>query len=168
MPEATLCLLSDEEAPDPRREKHVGTIICWHPLFNYGDTNAPKISQEDFESRTWAVTVPIYEGDGLDILVPMLYANWSEGNPPIGYIYTTWVETGTLDSTRLLLAEEVRVYSLWLAGERFGYRLFNPTTGRRYSTVYGFNDKSKCFAAGRCEARQMGLDIISTVDMTER
>jgi beta-galactosidase GanA len=48
MPSAILELLYDEEAPDPRESKHLGTIIAWHPDFNYGDPDAPVMRQSEF------------------------------------------------------------------------------------------------------------------------
>jgi hypothetical protein len=167
MPNAKLELVYDEEAPDPRKGKHLGTIIAWHEEFNYSDPEAPQgMTRSAFLAwahERQAIIVPVFELDGR-LLV-------NDGKMPpdaafVGYIYSTPERYGnhktlaSQDGPVSVLAAEVRAFDRWVNDERYGFRLRTPE-GSPVTTTYGFDDPQVALAAGYKEAKDMGLDVVS-------
>lgn len=132
----TLHVEPDYNPPDPRRDcDHLGTMLCWHKQYTFGDRNGYK-TPEDFENSEEAkniyVSLPVYMLDhsgtyfstkGFADIDPY---RWDWGR--LGIIYCTEEDAkkwfGYLPDKEILktqLGGEVELYNDYFNGSWYGF-----------------------------------------------
>ena len=138
-----------EEYPEsPRRWDNLGTMVCWHRKYNFGDKHDFK-SPEEFLSWWTAfgkdgviLSVYMYEHSGITIKTTEFDDTWFSGQ--IGYIYATGdtikknmkhrdrrlsamekigITPETKEKVKQILIDEVSVYDEYISGNVYGYRI---------------------------------------------
>lgn len=146
----------DDFSESPRRWDNLGVIVAWHRNYNLGDQQSfPK--PDDFlhwlrvHKKSIGVCLPLYLLDhGLLRLRTTPFGDpWDSGQ--VGWIYTTnerirrtfgvkRVTEEHILKAREFLQEEIATYNQWLAGDIYGFTLFEVTADHiaLVDTVGGF------------------------------
>ena len=140
-------ILPDPDAPSPRTWDNLGTFQIYHRHYASPDPierDPPCIHADDIGLNVWA-----YDHSGVVYRAGAtnpFHCPWDSGFA--GIIYCShakarqWLDVRRLtraDVARVrdILADEVRLYSEWLNGEVYGYRLFDPS-GHEIDACWGF------------------------------
>lgn len=128
----TLHVEPDYNPPNPRTEcDHLGTMLCWHGRYIFGDRNIYPSSREFWESdeaKRIYVSLPVYMLDhsGTFLSTRDFHNEWDSGR--LGIIYCTEEQAkkwyGYLPDTETLKAQlnsEVETYNDYLNGSWYEF-----------------------------------------------
>jgi hypothetical protein len=148
----TIEIYQDDTPENPRDWDNLGTLVTWTRKYEIGDRHefdTPESFQDFMKSKPCpAVALPIYLYDhsGIMLSTSPFSDPWDSGQ--IGFIYVErkkiceqynckQIGPRTRRQVLRILRGEVEVYSHYLAGEVYGYRLLNDL-GTELSSCWGF------------------------------
>lgn len=132
----------DESPESPREWSNLGTMVCYHPRYSFGDKNNYRSGSEVIDDlpnkKEIGVILPLYIHDhsGITMNTTGFSCQWDTSK--VGFIYITkekireeygikritkeWVEKITE-----YLKGEVETYDQYLRGDIYGYRIYKVT-----------------------------------------
>lgn len=143
----------DECASDPRGDDNLGTMICFHRRYGLGDKHQFS-SPEEFmewwkEEGKGGVILPLFLMDhsGISMSTSSYHDKWDSGQ--VGFIYILAEKIRKEYSIKRLtdkvrekvtayLTSEVNIYSDYISGEVYGYKLVDPATDEELDSCWGF------------------------------
>ena len=151
-------IFEDLDPTDPREFDNLGTMVCFHNRYAFGEETELKSS--DFSS--WAelesylyktekalIVVPVflYDHSGLSVNTTGFSCPWDSGQ--IGYIYTSKekirneygckrISKKLKEQIREMLVSEIDSYNQYLSGDVYGFSVTDKKSGEEIESCYGF------------------------------
>lgn len=145
-------IMIDEDPPNPREWDNLGTMVCWHPEYNLGDTGR----RDNIPDWDKVLSLPLYLYDHSGISMSTRYTYpyndpWDAGQ--VGMIYVEldkvreeygWERLTHQRMERIYqyLRNEVEVYDAYLRGYVWGYVLYQDDEVLESS--WGYFDRKDC------------------------
>jgi hypothetical protein len=142
-------ILPDPDAPSPRSWDNLGTFQIYHRRYASPDPierDPPFIRADEIGLKVWA-----YDHSGLVYRTGEtnpFHCPWDSGFAGIIFCSRArardWlgVRRPARADIERILADEVRLYSDWVNGEVYGYRLFDPH-GHEVDACWGFYGRDR-------------------------
>jgi hypothetical protein len=134
----------DTDCNNPRNDENLFNMVFFHKNKSIGD-NHDFDCPEDYETfekeNKDIVSLPVYayQHGGISLSLSPFSCPWDSGK--IGYIYITKdkISENNIDLANLLkyASSELEVYSQWLNGEVYGYKIFSGS-GEELDSCWGF------------------------------
>ena len=151
-------IFEDLDPTDPREFDNLGTMVCFHNRYTFGDETELKSSDfsswEELESYLYKrekalIVVPVflYDHSGLSVNTTGFSCPWDSGQ--IGFIYASKerirndysckrISKKLKKQVREMLVSEVDLYNQYLSGDVYGFNLTDRQNGEELSSCYGF------------------------------
>lgn len=158
-------IILDENPDSPRNLDNLGTMVCFHKIYDLGDENHG-YNKNDY--NTWdelrnainkkenvAVILPLYLYDhsGLTINTTGFICPWDSMR--VGFIFISkekvreeynvkYVTRTIQNKIKKYLIDEVKTYDKYLRGDVYGYRITDTETDEEKDTCWGFYGTDDC------------------------
>ena len=151
-------IFEDLDPTDPREFDNLGTMVCFHNRYAFGDETELKScdfsSWEELESYLYKrekalVVIPVfmYDHSGLSVNTTGFSCPWDSGQ--IGYIYTSKerirneysckrISKKLKEQVREMLVSEVDLYNQYLSGDVYGFSVTHKESGEEVESCCGF------------------------------
>lgn len=151
-------IFDDLDPTDPREFDNLGTMVCFHNRYTFGDETELKSSDfsswEELESYLYKsedalIVIPVflYEHSGLYINTTGFSCPWDSGQ--IGFIYTSKenirkkygckrISRKFKEEISEILCSEVSLYNDYLSGDVYGFSITDKESGEEIISSYGF------------------------------
>ena len=151
-------IFDDLNPCSPREFDNLGTMVCFHNRYTFGDETELKSSDfsswEELESYLYKkekalIVVPVflYDHSGLSVNTTGFSCPWDSGQ--IGYIYTSKerirneysckrISKKLKEQVREMLVSEVDSYNQYLSGDVYGFNVTDKQSGEELNSCYGF------------------------------
>ena len=151
-------IFEDLDPTDPREFDNLGTMVCFHNRYAFGDETELKScdfsSWEELESYLYKrekalVVIPVfmYDHSGLSVNTTGFSCPWDSGQ--IGYIYTSKerirneysckrISKKLKEQVREMLVSEVDLYNQYLSGDVYRFTLTDKEKDEELDSSSGF------------------------------
>ena len=151
-------IFEDLDPTDPREFDNLGTMVCFHNRYAFGEETELKSSDfsswEELESYLYKtekalIVVPVflYDHSGLSVNTTGFSCPWDSGQ--IGYIYTSKekirneygckrISKKLKEQIREMLVSEIDSYNQYLSGDVYGFSVTDKKSGEEIESCYGF------------------------------
>ena len=151
-------IFEDLDPTDPREFDNLGTMVCFHNMYTFGDETELKSSNfsswEELESYLYktekaflVVPVFLYDHSGLSVNTTGFSCPWDSGQ--IGYIYASKekirneysckrISKKLKEQIKEMLVSEVDSYNQYLSGDVYGFNVTDKQSGEELNSCYGF------------------------------
>ena len=152
----TITLVQDPDPDDPRSGDNLGTMVCFHPNYNLGDSPrefTSLSSLREFCAGTSMVMLPLYLYDhsGLTMNTTGFECMWDTSR--VGCIYVSYtrlrkefscsdVSQAYRQKAAEILTTEVQVYDQYLLSDICG-SIVDTNEGHHVDSCWGFYDQAQ-------------------------
>jgi len=147
--EHTIKIEHDYDAQSPRDWGNLGTMACFHSLYNLGDSHDQTIEElQELINQKDIISLPLYLYDHSGITISTSNFNDRFDSGQVGYIYVSKqkireefsvkrISEKMLEKIYLHLKVEVETYDQFLTGEVYGYTVENENEDH-IASCWGF------------------------------
>lgn len=175
----TIKIFIDESPESPRDWDNIGTMVCFHKLYNMGDKDHGFSGPEDFQKKLdkrGVISLPIYmmdhsgqslstNPDNFRACDPMGW-DWGE----LGYIFvepekvrkeynTKRITKGIRERVLKALNSEVETYNQYIQGDVYGYVL-EDSEGNQLESCWGYHGLDYCLSEAKFMAEYSLKNLI--------
>ena len=151
-------IFEDLDPTDPREFDNLGTMVCFHNRYAFGDETELKSSDfsswDELESYLYKtekalIVVPVflYDHSGLSVNTTGFSCPWDSGQ--IGYIYASKekirneysckrISKKLKEQIKEMLVSEIDSYNQYLSGDVYGFSVTHKESGEEVESCCGF------------------------------